>query len=446
MTWKSSSNNLIRKEMSNDAEKLKRRQALKKYMVFALMFLVFAACMWFIFAPSYSDRAEKDRQDGFNTELPDPRNAGIVDDKMTAYEQESMRKKREEKMRTLEEMASSDSAPMPDNTSGGNVPMDIPTDVVIVDDNTGNPVAAGSRNGSFSSSHNAYRQINETLGSFYEQPAEDPEKEAMREEIEQLRQSVAQQQQSSGASYAEQVALLEKSYELAAKYMPDGKNAPAKREDEDNTGNGGKTKAVPVGRVSVPVVSSFPQPVSDSAMIARLSEPCNFGFNTSVGGTASSDKNTISVCVHGDQTVISGQSVRLRLLEPMRVGRHELPRNTLLTGDCRIQGERLNITLSQVEYSGNIIPVELVVYDNDGQPGIFIPGSMEANAVKEMAANMGQNLGTTISITNQSAGDQLLSELGKGAIQGVSQYISKKMRQEKVRLKSGHTLMLYQKQ
>ncbi|WP_290137343.1 conjugative transposon protein TraM, partial [Duncaniella muris] len=160
----------------------------------------------------------------------------------------------------------------------------------------------------------------------------------------------------------------------------------------------------------------------------------------------SQERNTISVCVHGDQTVISGQSVRLRLLEPMRVGRHELPRNSLITGDCRIQGERLDITISQVEYSGNIIPVELAVYDNDGQPGIFIPGSMEANAVKEMAANMGQNLGTTISITNQSAGNQLLSELGKGAIQGVSQYISKKMRQEKVRLKSGHALMLYQKQ
>ena len=76
--------------------------------------------------------------------------------------------------------------------------------------------------------------------------------------------------------------------------------------------------------------------------------------------------------------------------------------------------------------------------------GIFIPGSTEANAVREVAANMGQNLGTTISITNQSAGDQLLSELGRGAIQGVSQYISKKMREEKVHLKSGYGLMLYQ--
>ena len=36
------------------------------------------------------------------------------------------------------------------------------------------------------------------------------------------------------------------------------------------------------------------------------------------------------------------------------------------------------------------------------------------------------------------------SELGRGAIQGVSQYISKKMREEKVHLKSGYGLMLYQ--
>ena len=365
---------------------------------------------------------------------------------MTAYEQESMRKKREEKMRTLEEMTAHGSeqnqVPVSDNPST----VDISSDIMIVDDESSKTQVAKSRGGPFSSSHNAYRQINETLGNFYEQPAEDPEKEAMREEIEMLKQTVAQQSQSPGTSYAEQVALLEKSYELAAKYMPDGKDTPTKREDVDHSGNGSKTKAMSVCRVSIPVVSSLPQSVSDSTMIARLSEPCNFGFNTAVGGSLSSDKNTISVCVHGDQTVVSGQSVRLRLLEPMRVGRHELPRNALLTGDCRIQGERLNITISQVEHSGNIIPVELSVYDNDGQPGIFIPGSMEANAMKEMAANMGQNLGTTISITNQSAGDQLLSELGKGAIQGVSQYISKKMRQEKVRLKSGHALMLYQKQ
>lgn len=102
----------------------------------------------------------------------------------------------------------------------------------------------------------------------------------------------------------------------------------------------------------------------------------------------------------------------------MRVGRYVLPRNSLVTGEGRIQGERLGIGIIQVEHDGIIIPVELAVYDNDGQEGIFIPGSMEANAAKEVAANLGQNLGTSISITNQSAGDQLLSELRQGCHTG----------------------------
>lgn len=74
----------------------------------------------------------------------------------------------------------------------------------------------------------------------------------------------------------------------------------------------------------------------------------------------------------------------MRLLEPMRVGKHILPKNSLLTGEGRIQGERLHVNILQVEYGGTIIPVELAVYDNDGQGGIFIPGSMEANAVRRL--------------------------------------------------------------
>lgn len=253
-------------------------------------------------------------------------------------------------------------------------------------------------------------------------------------------------QQPAQMTYEEQVALLEKSYELAAKYTP-GKDGAGteKREETEPAANGRKARAVPVGQVSTPVVSSLPQPVSDSVLLARMAQTGYAGFHTAVGKTADGHtRNTIRACVHGDQTIRSGQSVRLRLLEPMRVGRYVLPRNSLVTGEGRIQGERLGIGIIQVEHDGIIIPVELAVYDNDGQEGIFIPGSMEANAAKEVAANLGQNLGTSISITNQSAGDQLLSELGRGAIQGVSQYISRKMREEKVHLKSGYTLMLYQ--
>ena len=430
--------------MGNDANKLKQRQEIRKYLVFAGMFLLFIGCMWLIFAPSEKERQEKEKDAGFNTELPDPRGAGIEGDKITAYEQADMRRRQEEKRRTLEDFSA---------MADGNRKDAVTEPAIGLSPDTGYPVGGTSgRNGgsyrrgySSSPSTSVYDDINATLGSFYETPTEDPEKEALKAEVEGLRQAAATGQPQM--TYEEQVALLEKSYELAARYTH-GKDVSGTDGLQENgtATRSGKTKAVPVGRISAPVVSSLPQPAGDSASRARSAQDGNAGFHTAVGKAGDGHaRNTVRACVHGDQTVTGGQSVRLRLLEPMRAGRHILPKNSLLTGEGRIQGERLNVNIVRVEYDGVIIPVELTVHDNDGQEGIFIPGSMETNAVKEAAANLGQNLGTGISITNQSAKDQLFSELGRGAIQGVSQYISRKMREEKVHLKAGYTLMLYQK-
>ena len=428
--------------MSNDANALKRKEQIKKILVYGGMVLLCLVSFYFIFKPSKEQVLAEQQQIGFNAELPDPRGAGIEADKIAAYELEDMRVKQEQKMRTLEDFTA-----MTTDDEEEEV-VEIPEEPRYTGGGGGSSYRSGSssRSNSFSTSTSAYNDINATLGSFYEQPHEDPEKEALKAELEELKQSMAQQQNSQ-PTYADQVALLEKSYELAAKYMPGGTatTSESKAEEVETTTRSGKSKAVPVGQVSKPVVSALAQPMSDSMVIARMAQSVGSGFHTAVGAAPMQNtRNTIKACVHGDQTIISGQSVRLRLLEDMRVGKYVLPRNTLITGEGSIKGERLDIEILQVEYNGTIIPVELTVHDNDGQAGIFIPGSMEVSAAKEMAANLGQNLGTSISITNQSAGDQLLSEVGRGAIQGVSQYISKKMREEKVHLKSGYTLMLYQ--
>ena len=426
--------------MSNDANALKRKEQIKKILVYGGMVMLCLVSFYFIFKPSKEQVQAEQQKVGFNAELPDPRGAGIEADKIAAYELEDMRVKQEQKMRTLEDFTA-----MTTDDEEEEV-VEIPEEPRYTGGSGGSSYRGGSRSNSFSTSTSAYNDINATLGSFYEEPREDPEKEALKAELEELKQSMAQQQNSQ-PTYADQVALLEKSYELAAKYMPGGTvtTSESKAEEVETMTRSGKPKAVPVGQVSKPVVSALAQPVSDSMMIARMAQSVGGGFNTAVGAAPMQNtRNTIKACVHGDQTIISGQSVRLRLLEDMRVGKHVLPRNTLITGEGSIKGERLDIEILQVEHNGTIIPVELTVHDNDGQAGIFIPGSMEASAAKEMAANLGQNLGTSISITNQSAGDQLLSEVGRGAIQGVSQYISKKMREEKVHLKSGYTLMLYQ--
>ena len=213
MRWKSFLTNSTDKAMSNDANKLKNRQEIRKYLVFAGMFLLFIGCMWWIFAPSEEDRQEKEKNAGFNTELPDPRGAGSEADKITAYEQADMRRREEEKMRTLEDFSAMADEPEPPAVEIESAP-ECPSGGT-----SGRNVGSYRRSDTFSSSHSAYNDINATLGSFYETPEEDPEKEALKAEVEQLRQAAAMQQPAQ-MTYEEQVALLEKSYELAARYTP----------------------------------------------------------------------------------------------------------------------------------------------------------------------------------------------------------------------------------
>ena len=286
--------------------------------------------------------------------------------------------------------------------------------------------------------------LNATLGNFYEQPKNDnAEMDELLERIASL-ESELESEKGRTSSMDEQVALMEKSYELAAKYMG-GQNGgkPEQAAEPSTVQKGKKNTATPVRQVTRQIVSFLAQPMSNAEFVATFSQERNRGFNTAVGTTEVSDRNTIPACVHGAQSVTDGQTVRLRLLEPMAVAGRTIPRNAVVVGTGKIQGERLDIEITSLEYDGTIIPVELAVYDTDGQPGIFIPNSMEMNAVREVAANMGGSLGSSINIST-NAGAQLASDLGKGLIQGTSQYIAKKMRTVKVHLKAGYRVMLYQ--
>jgi conjugative transposon TraM protein len=419
-----------------------QKQQLKKYLIFAAMFLAFGICMWWIFTPSGSDKEAGEQGTGFNADIPDPKDAGIIGDKQTAYEQEQARLKQEEKMRSLEDFSFiQDENPEQSGIASGEADEE---------EQSGNAYQGSSHGYSsrevspFESSNAAYKDINRTLGNFYEEPKEDTEKEALREEVERLKAAMAERGQAP-TSYDDQVALLEKSYELAAKYMPGGKEgttAMGKAGAESGGTSERKTDVAPVSHVKKPVVSSLGQPVSDLEFVKQFSEPRNYTFHTATSEEVSKEKNTIKAVVHEDQTLVNGQSVRLRVTEPMQAGGQLIPRNTILTGVGRILGERMEIRVSSIEHEGNIIPVSLQAYDLDGQQGIYIPGSMEMAAVKEIAGNMGQNLGSTINISQQGAGEQLFTDLGRGAIQGASQYISKKAREVKVTLKAGYRIFL----
>lgn len=441
-------NQNLNQETSNNKEGKEKKQLSpqelqkrKKLIIFPLMFLAFAGCMWLIFAPSSKDEVKPEEIGGFNADIPLPKEDGIYSDKKTAYEQESMKSKQEDRMRSLQDFGFTlgEENKVTDNLS---LTADLPEEQPA--NNSRSYYGGSSRNGSYvQSSAYAYQDINRQLGSFYETPKEDPEKEELARKIEEL-ESRLYERENTQSTADEQLALLEKSYELAAKYMNGGQEQAVKQVTPTASIQG-KVQALPVQAVTEQTVSGLQVPMSDAEFIAAYSQPRNYGFNTAVGTGALMGKNTILACIHEDQSVMDGQNVRLRLLEPLQAGHIRMPKNSLLSGTARVQGERMDINISSLEYEGNIIPVELVVYDSDGQKGLSVPSSLEMQALNEGMANIGAGLGSSFTV-NQNAGAAIVSDLTRGVLQGGSQYLSKKFRTVKVNLKADYKVMLFTKQ
>lgn len=273
----------------------------------------------------------------------------------------------------------------------------------------------------------AYQDVQASLNDFFveDTPADNVEMEALNERIAELeaQNALAQQQ----AALPDEMELMESSYQLAAQYMGNGGNYSPPQPAEEK----GKRDVQPVAQVNRNVVSSLGQ-----TSTVR-------GFNTSVGTMSAVAKNTIAAVVAGNQSVVDGESVKLRTAEPMWVGNRLIPRNTTVVGSARVQGERLEIEITSIECEGSIYNVELQVYDSDGQEGINIPQSMESDALHEIGANMGSTMGSSINISTNT-GAQIASDVGRGLINGVSQYLTKKLRTVKVHLKAGYRVMLHQ--
>jgi conjugative transposon TraM protein len=414
----------------------------KKMLIFPLMFIVFGICMWCIFSPSKSKK-EKELK-GFNTTIPMPKTNVLAGDKKAVFEQAKMEEDQGDQKHSLQSMASMFSEEM---KSSDDKKLDNESESKI--NHSGRSGIPSTRQpiSKIQSSNNAYRQINHNLGNFFESSGEKPDNRKVNEKVEDDLSARFHDNDSRKNAMADQIELMEKSYQMAAKYIPQGQNQGQTmgRQNQESTGSllMSTKKKRQISRINQQIeqtVSSLPQTL-DSLGVGNNKKPHNNGFNTAFGMGLLEDRNTIRACVHENCSLINGQSVRLRLLEPLQVGKILIPQNTMISGEVKIQGDRLDISIQSLEYSGTIIPVELTVYDTDGQEGIFIPGSLEINALKEMAGNIGSNLGSSVSF-NQSASQQLVSGLGKGFIQSGSQYLSKKFQTITVKLKAGYKVLL----
>ena len=380
------------------------RQKMMKYLVvFPAAVLCGIVILWLL----YTSLNKNDGNVGnaFNTEIPEGENDGIKT--------------------KAEEYAAADAAKEKEAQQRAVVALDTLTATTATD-----TVAHQS---AVENSAQAYQEVQASLNDFFveDTPADNVEMDALNERIAELEvQNAVAQQQAQQTQQSNDMAMLERSYQLAAQYMgtgnPNAGSPPPPQAEEK-----GKRKVQPVALVNRNVVSTLSQ-----TSTVR-------GFNTSVGTMRAVAKNTIAAVVAGNQTVIDGESVKLRTTEPMWVGNRLIPRNTTIVGSARVQGERLEIEITSIECQGSIYDVELQVYDSDGQEGINIPGNMESDALHEIGANMGSTMGSSINISTNT-GAQIASDVGRGLINGVSQYLTKKMRTVKVHLKAGYRVMLYQ--
>ena len=276
------SNKKEEKEKQREAQKVepasekksggKTAEKLKFYGVVAFLSLLCAGFIWFIFKPDAPETVEG--MAGINTTIPDAIAPETMADKQKAYELEEMKKRRQEKVRTLQDMAGGYLTP--DTTDGLKPEEDVPKADAIRE------------------SREKQRQISRQITSFYQEPKENPRVDELERQVKELNEKLEREQKGQ-----DPLELMEKSYEMAARYFP-GQTGGQVKNIQPAGGSSGNPAAIAAGRATENVVSSLAvPPVPDTI-------PRNYGFATAVGGGQLAGANTIRACVAEDQTVTTG--------------------------------------------------------------------------------------------------------------------------------------------
>ena len=414
----------------------KQKEQLKKGLVFGGLGLLFALSMWFIFAPSGKEKSAV--QQGLNDSIPQATTEQLTGNKLKAYELGDKSRQDEqtrEEMGRLSDYFDSNTAPSESERA-----------------------EAAASTAKIESSMHRYEENNRLLNSFYAPDPNEQEREALRSELDNLKKELAAKNENEDAEEKRQLALMEKSYQMAAKYLPQSSSTTNAAHAFTPTKEKGVLETSATKQVSVAsslpamevlaerkqVVSSLNQPMTDADFVQQYgTKPRNMGFHSLTSAVAAVPRNTLSVVVDRTATLKEGDNVALRLLETAQVQGLRIPRQSRLIARAKIEGNRLHLLVKSIEVKGRIIAVKLSAYDTDGQEGVFIPGSEDTNALKEVGANIGGSMGTSFTFAS-SAKDQIISEAARGVMQGASQLLQKKLRTVKVTLKGGYRLFLVQ--
>ncbi|QDW27274.1 conjugative transposon protein TraM [Pedobacter sp. KBS0701] len=173
-------------------------------------------------------------------------------------------------------------------------------------------------------------------------------------------------------------------------------------------------------RMATPAVNPLP---------ARKADETGEDFNTVMPGKAATP---LSAVMDQDITGYTSSRLRIRLLDDMLIGKRLVEKGTFIYAVISgFSGQRVLLSINSVFSGGEILPVKLDIYDNDGLPGIYVP----ASAFREFTRDLGGSSISGISLEQSENNNQLvMGVLGK-MFQSTTTAVSKLIRSNKAKLK-----------
>ncbi len=151
------------------------------------------------------------------------------------------------------------------------------------------------------------------------------------------------------------------------------------------------------------------------------------------------DQNAIEAVIASNQTIVNGAVVKFRLLNDVYVKGQLIPKEVIVSGIAALDGERLTVEINSIRNKKSLYNVKLEVFDMDGLPGIYVPGTINREVAKE-------SLNNGLSLADMTAIDpSLKAQATATGIGALISLVSKKAKLVRVQVKAGYKVLFKNK-
>jgi conjugative transposon TraM protein len=180
---------------------------------------------------------------------------------------------------------------------------------------------------------------------------------------------------------------------------------------------------------------------SQPLIAVKKAERNSDGFNTVL---PEKQQALITAIIDENVTGYADSRIRIRLLEDINAGKTLIRKGTYLYAFINgFTGQRVNLAVQSILIGDKILPVKLSVYDQDGQPGLYVPSSAFREFTKDLSGNTMQGMQIQ---GNTSTGSQFLMSTFDKVFQSTSSAIASAIRKNKAKIKYNSHIYLIDQQ